>query len=241
MINIKEAQEHKSTYAIVASNLVPLIGVFLCGWDLRDVLLAYWVESGVVGVFNVLKMFFAYDSIKTREKRFKILGWAFSISAKNKTAEERNNLFAFIVRIQFIATFASFFLMFMLIHGVFIIALTSGGGLKKGVFINYFTLKQVFKQTYPALVAFLISHGFSFFRNYLQRNEYQRATLGALMVQPYLRIFIMQLSLILGIGIVSLLGFTRSAGVLVFLVVIKTLLDVRAHIQERKRFSSPVN
>jgi hypothetical protein len=37
-------------------NLVPLIGVLLFGWDLPSIVVMYWIETGVVGLVNVLKI-----------------------------------------------------------------------------------------------------------------------------------------------------------------------------------------
>jgi hypothetical protein len=37
-------------------NLVPLIGVLLFGWDLPSILVMYWIEAGVVGLVNVLRI-----------------------------------------------------------------------------------------------------------------------------------------------------------------------------------------
>ena len=45
--------------AIAAANLVPLLGVLFLGWSLGDVLLLYWVESAVIGFFNVQRMLHA--------------------------------------------------------------------------------------------------------------------------------------------------------------------------------------
>jgi hypothetical protein len=42
--------------ALVAANLVPLVGVLWFGWNMWTILTIYWVENGIVGVFNVLKM-----------------------------------------------------------------------------------------------------------------------------------------------------------------------------------------
>jgi Family of unknown function (DUF6498) len=41
---------------VVTGNLIPLIGVVLFGWDLPSVLVMYWIETGVVGLVNVLKI-----------------------------------------------------------------------------------------------------------------------------------------------------------------------------------------
>jgi len=45
-----------SVWWLVVANLVPLVGVLYLGWDLFTLLLLYWVESAVVGFFNVLRM-----------------------------------------------------------------------------------------------------------------------------------------------------------------------------------------
>jgi hypothetical protein len=42
--------------SLVAVNLIPVAGVFLLGWDLFSILFFYWLESAVVGVFNIVKM-----------------------------------------------------------------------------------------------------------------------------------------------------------------------------------------
>lgn len=45
-----------SLLAIVAANLVPLAGVALLGWSLGEVMLLFWMESAIIGVFNALRM-----------------------------------------------------------------------------------------------------------------------------------------------------------------------------------------
>lgn len=37
-------------------NLIPLIGVLLFDWDLPSILVMYWIEIGVVGLVNVLRI-----------------------------------------------------------------------------------------------------------------------------------------------------------------------------------------
>jgi hypothetical protein len=41
---------------IIASNLIPLFSVLLLGGDIRFLLLIFWAESGVVGIFNIIMM-----------------------------------------------------------------------------------------------------------------------------------------------------------------------------------------
>ena len=42
--------------ALVVANAIPLIGVLFFGWSVWTILIVYWLENGIVGVFNVLKM-----------------------------------------------------------------------------------------------------------------------------------------------------------------------------------------
>jgi hypothetical protein len=41
--------------ALLATNAVPLIGVLGFGWSVQTLLVLYWLESAVVGAFNVPK------------------------------------------------------------------------------------------------------------------------------------------------------------------------------------------
>ena len=45
-----------STLALIIANLVPLAGAALLGWNLSDVMVLYWAESAIIGVFNVGKI-----------------------------------------------------------------------------------------------------------------------------------------------------------------------------------------
>lgn len=42
--------------SLVFANLIPLIGVFLWGWQVDDLVLLYWFETAIIGFFNVVKM-----------------------------------------------------------------------------------------------------------------------------------------------------------------------------------------
>jgi len=45
-----------SILLLIAANLVPLAGTAFFGWRLSDVMVLYWAESAVIGLFNVLKI-----------------------------------------------------------------------------------------------------------------------------------------------------------------------------------------
>ena len=47
----------RSGLLLIAANLIPLAGVLWFGWDIGNLFLLFWLESAIIGLFNVLKMF----------------------------------------------------------------------------------------------------------------------------------------------------------------------------------------
>lgn len=45
-----------STLALILANLLPLAGTVFLGWNLGEVMVLYWAESAVIGIFNLAKM-----------------------------------------------------------------------------------------------------------------------------------------------------------------------------------------
>ena len=45
-----------SAVALVAANLIPLVGVLFFGWSVRNLLLLYWTENVIVGGFAIARM-----------------------------------------------------------------------------------------------------------------------------------------------------------------------------------------
>jgi hypothetical protein len=86
------------------------------------------------------------------------------------------------------------------------------------------------------VVAILVSHGFSFVHNYLMGGEYRNATPLALMAQPYARVMVLHFAILVGgFGVVAL-GSPVVA--LVVLVLLKTGVDLRAHLRERDKLAA---
>jgi len=200
-----------SVIALVAANLVPLVGVFLFHWEVFPLLFLFWMENVVVGVSNVLKMLFAAPSDPVR--------W--------------------LAKLFIIPFFCVHYGGFALVHGVFVIAFF-GGGLKDqhGLFPSVDTLRQIVIQNqlgWP-LLCLAVSHGISFVHNYLWLGEYRQAKLQALMAQPYGRVVVLHLT-ILGGGALMMALHSPTAG-LVVLVLLKTAIDLAAHLRERRKFAA---
>jgi len=50
--------------SLVIANLIPILGIFFLKWDLFSILFFYWLESAVVGVYNIPKMIMANPAQK---------------------------------------------------------------------------------------------------------------------------------------------------------------------------------
>jgi hypothetical protein len=49
--------DHKaSSIALIAANLLPILGVLYFDWDAFSIVALYWVENIVIGIINILKM-----------------------------------------------------------------------------------------------------------------------------------------------------------------------------------------
>ena len=50
---LRNSKQFLSVLFLIGANLIPLIGVLLWGWSVGAVLLAYWIESAIIGVLNI--------------------------------------------------------------------------------------------------------------------------------------------------------------------------------------------
>jgi hypothetical protein len=94
-------------------------------------------------------------------------------------------------------------------------------------------LLELFTPLWPALVALFISHGVSFYTNYLGAREYLRTDVKTQMGEPYKRIIVMHITIIAG-GFLTMLFRAPEAAVLL-LIILKTAADLYAHRKEHAR------
>ena len=122
---------------------------------------------------------------------------------------------------------------FMAVHFLFIYTIFVKGldGMNDGA-DDLGEVALVFIALWPALAILFASHAFSFFNNFLGRQEYRGKTIKDQMSEPYNRIIFMHLVLILGGGLTLILG--GAIPVLVLVIGLKIYFDVRAHIKEHR-------
>ena len=99
--------------ALVVANVIPLIGVLFFGWSVWTILIVYWLENGIVGAFNVMKIARAQggdDDAAT--------GW--TINGRPATSMAKAGLIPF---------FVMHYGLFWVVHGVFVFTLPLFAGL----------------------------------------------------------------------------------------------------------------
>jgi Family of unknown function (DUF6498) len=212
---------------LVITNLVPLGGVLFLGWDLLLVLALYWAENGVVGVINVLKILLAEgtgtgaDTAPSSPYRMTVNGRAVQSMTRLGTA----------------GFFCLHYGIFWIVHGVFVFTflpamtgLGTPGAVPADPFVGFPTVDVPLFGA--GVVALAISHGVSFWTNYIGRREYRTLSPAEVMAQPYGRLVIMHLTIIVGAFVSIFLG--TPLGSLLVLVGLKTALDLLFHLRQHR-------
>lgn len=140
-----------------------------------------------------------------------------------------------LIKVFLIPFFIFHYGMFTFVHGMFILAIF---GHQQIGFPGPATFSTALRNAGVGwgVVAIAASHGFSFAHNYLMSGEYRNASPQVLMAQPYARVVVLHVAIIAGGFAATALG--SPAAVLVVLVALKTAIDLRAHLAERKKLGT---
>ena len=190
---------------LIGANLIPLAGVLFFGWDLMTILVAYWLENGIVGLFNVLRL---------------------ALAAGGQQSGPGSGSLASSAKVALIPFFVMHYGIFWLVHGAFVFVLPGLAGESE-------ELGPAFGYVALATLALALSHGASFVTNYIGRGEYRRASVDALFLAPYGRVVVLHLTVLLGGFLILESG--GPAAVVALLVVLKTAIDLLFHLREHRR------
>ncbi|MEM6821909.1 MAG: DUF6498-containing protein [Verrucomicrobiota bacterium] len=220
-------KKHVSLWALILANTIPLVGCFFWDWDAKLIVLYFWIENLIIGGYNVLKMLFL-PSATSRDRKRKIFMTVF-----------------------FLIHYSGF----CAAHGLFLseFALQAtpgesslseermGQAVLWGPLVFLGLIYQLVIQIVPFLpgasflgiIALVISHGVSWINHYWIKNERATLKLRQLMVQPYRRIVLLHIVIILGSLPIVALGSPMP--LLVLLVLGKTVLDAILHRREHAK------
>jgi hypothetical protein len=194
-----------STLALLTANLMPLLGVLVLDWNVSPIMVFYWAENLVVGFYNVLKMRRAQGSV------------AGSGTIMNDRPVQQSDRRAMIV--FFIVHYG----LFTLCHGIFVLVMFGAG------------FKGFLSELGMALLFLTVSHGVSYRRNFIGRGEYRQVAFTTLFWQPYSRVVVMHLTILVGGAWAQAKGSPVYA--LLVLVTLKTSIDLVLHLLERRKFA----
>ena len=197
-----------SVVTLLIANILPLFGVFLLHWSIFPLLVVFWLENVIVGVFNVLKMLVASPASGK--------AWASKVVA--------------------IPFFCFHYGMFTFVHGIFVFLMFGGLMMDNPEFPTPGNIAYVFDyyQLWWAVLALFISHLVSFVLNYIGTGEYKQANINGLMGEPYGRVVILHVTIILGAFLIGIFGAPVFA--LILLIALKLVVDIQAHLRQHKKY-----
>jgi hypothetical protein len=222
--------------ALIGANLIPLAGVLFLGWNVWAILLLYWLENGVVGVYNVFRIMRAEGAETTDGSGPRVNGRPASNMSKA----------------SLVPFFCIHYGIFWIGHGFFVLLLPVFGGIGESLTGGF---PEVGSDGFPeigpdglplgeettamlggveplgiafALLALVISHGVSYWFNYIGRGEYLRATPSGQMFAPYGRLVVLHVTIIVGAVAIGVTGAAEVA--VAILVALKILLDLGLHL-----------
>jgi hypothetical protein len=159
----------KSVWGLVAANAYVLFGVVFLGWDAAAILVLYWAENVVIGLYTILKVAIAHCP-----------NWEGHLS-----------------KLGLIPLFIIHYGMFCLVHGFIVMVLTRLGD--PGQFSPAALLLSLVRRgLFWPLWALVVSHGMSFVENYVLGKEYRAVGPQQLMLVPYGRAILLHVTIVAG-------------------------------------------
>lgn len=255
----------RSAIALLIANAIPLVGVLFFDWSLWTILVVYWLENGIVGFWNVPRMLLAGGPLITEAAL--VPGSAAGSPATALVEDEARGAarvgLTLVVRMARAglseagrAGLVGFFLIhygvFWVVHGVFVLSLPEVvAGFRSsaaepgapppapGAETSVAGLGEIlWPYVVLAAVALFISHGASFFLNYVGRGEYRRTSPTYQMMAPYPRLIVLHLTILIGGVAIATVGAPIAA--LVIMIVLKTFFDLSLHLLGHFRRSRSV-
>lgn len=191
--------------SLLCVNVIIIIFAVFSGWDARNVMTTYWVQSIIIGFFAVINLL-----------TYPLEKYLYSFLGEPDISSVAGKLLAFIVKI--------FFAGFFLVHY---------GGFHFGYFMlifGFFGASPINIFSIP-IALFFINHLYSYwyFRNQAAPSAINFLTI---FMAPYSRIFPMHISIFVGMFLMTIVQEDYNLYLLIFFMAIKTFFDLRSHYQK---------
>lgn len=208
--------------ALLLANLIPVFGVLFMDWDVGGIIVLYWAENLVIGLYTILKML--------------VTGGLGAIGLI---------LFFCIHYGGFSAVHGMFVLKLTEYEGISTLQAVDESWPGPLVLVEkLYNLVSSILVAAPdemlwVLLAMVLSHGVSFLVLFIGQGEFRKTTVSRLMRAPYRRVAILHITVIVGAFLIVKLE--SPMGLLLALVALKTGMDIILHKRshEERQLSKP--
>ena len=115
----------RTAILLLLANLIPLVGVLIFDWSLFTILVLYWLENGIVGVWNVPRIILARGPLVSGNVGAAATTGPIGSGLIGPRAATRLSA---IPRTAMAVFFAFHYGMFWLVHGIFVFAMPAFAG-----------------------------------------------------------------------------------------------------------------
>jgi hypothetical protein len=206
--------------ALLLANLVPVFGVLYLQWDVGAIVVLYWTENLVAGLYTLLKMLVTGGISALGTLLFFCLHYGGFCAIHGMFVLE---LTKFAGEISSVLPTASW-------PGPLVVV-------QKILYFGQQILDAAPPEFSWACIALLLSHGASFLLLFIGQQEYRHTSIDALMAAPYKRIAVLHIAVIIGGFVIIELG--QPLGLLLALVALKIGMDIVLHNRSHRALSEP--
>lgn len=204
-----------SEISLILVNIFILVELFFFGLNTFSILFIYWFENIIIWLFYIFKQ---------------LVPWPRPLVYQALNLLSDLIIFPFIMLIQLALMgslqLSSFTWNINFIYNLIITSLFNIMVVSSPYFI------------FTCILLFL-SHGISFYKNFLKGGEWIDPNPKEILIGPYRRIFVMQLAIIFGVIFILITGIPKIA--ISFFILLKIIADLMAHRKERRLAKSKVS
>lgn len=206
-IQLLKTFKDPASIAIVVANLVPLLGVVSLAWTIPEMLVMYWIESVVIGIFVIARM-----KLRAFYRAFLTTGTRTSLFSGSNVTE---------------------ILGFLLMYGggllimLFFLVLLAGGDAGFSVLATWFLTIS-----YLPVLGLSVSHAIVFWRDFILKKEYKEPIQLHAWTSYHERIIFMLFLFFLA-GVLTR-TFNLPVVFMAVFVIIKIVVDVSMLYRDRK-------
>ncbi|MDO8600366.1 MAG: DUF6498-containing protein [bacterium] len=224
-------RKYPSVFGIVAVNGIPLAGVLWYGWEPFAVLFTYWLQTGFIGFFSFLKIKKVAE-FSPPERQIRVVAFAVR---HTKGAVPVSKIIRDYVGVYWFGMITS--LLFLIFFTWFAsIDTFSFRVLLSAPIVFGIAIRESFGVIVIGTASFLFNHGYSYFFNFVGKQEFLHSDLAAQLSDPIDRVGMIWGALfITGTTLVFIPYLTTVVAVL---IIFKTMFDIYAHLKEHGRYFS---